>query len=331
MESQALKARVPTVSLFSEIEKDLPRAEQYIEESLSSQDPLLVEISTHLLKAGGKRLRPALVMLAAKAHHYDLDKVLPAATAVEIIHMATLVHDDVVDHSSLRRGRPTVNARWSDGYSVLVGDYLFARAFQMLADTGDNRLVRVMADVVFQMSTGEIQQAATAFKADQTVDDYYDRIAKKTAIFIAQSCRMGGLVSGAPEAQVEALTQYGYGLGMGFQIIDDILDFTASSSALGKPIGSDLRAGILTLPVLHALSTSPRAASLRKMIADRAVGDAEAQEASDIVRENGSLEYAYQTARSFIDKAKDRLSELPPGPALTNLAVVADFVVDRSF
>ncbi len=331
MESQALTARVPTVSLFSEIERDLPRAEQYIEEALASQDPLLVEISTHLLKAGGKRLRPALVMLAAKVHRYDLDKILPAATAVELIHMATLVHDDVVDHSRLRRGRPTVNAKWSDGYSVLVGDYLFARAFQLLADTGDNRLVRVMADVVYQMSTGEIQQAATAFQVDQTVDDYYDRIAKKTALFLSESCRLGGLVSGAPEPRLEALTQYGYGLGMGFQIVDDILDFTATAPTLGKPIGSDLRAGILTLPVLHALTTSPRAATLREIVESRAVGDAEAQEASAIVRENGSLQYAYQTAHNFIQKAKDHLAQLPPGPAVTNLAVVADFVVDRAF
>lgn len=331
MESQALRARVPTVSLFSEIEADLPRAEQYIEETLSSQDRLLVEIATHLLKAGGKRLRPALVMLAAKVHGYDLDRILPVATAVELIHMATLVHDDVVDHSQLRRGRPTVNARWSDAYSVLVGDYLFAKAFQLLADTGDNRVVRVMADVVYQMSTGEIQQIATTFKTDQTDNDYYDRIAKKTALFLAESCRLGGLVSGAPEAAVENLAQYGYALGMAFQIVDDILDFTASAPALGKPIGSDLRAGILTLPVLHALRTSPQAEALRRIIESRTVGDEEARLAGDIIRGSGSLEYAYQTAHRFIQQAKDRLSQLPPGPAVSNLAVVADFVVDRAF
>ncbi|MCL5677344.1 MAG: polyprenyl synthetase family protein [Firmicutes bacterium] len=331
MESQALKARVPTISLFSEIEADLPRAEQYIEETLTAQDPLLVEIATHLLKAGGKRLRPALVMLAAKVHRYDLERILPVATAVELIHMATLVHDDVVDHSQLRRGRPTVNAKWSDAYSVLVGDYLFARAFQLLADTGNNQVVRVMADVVYQMSTGEIQQIATTFKADQTEEDYYGRIAKKTALFLAESCRLGGLVSGASEEAVEALAQYGYSLGMSFQIVDDILDFTASAPTLGKPIGSDLRAGILTLPVLHALKTSPRAETLRRMIENRAAGDEEARSASDIIRENGSLEYAYQTAHRFVQQAKDRLSLLPPGPAVNNLAVVADFVVDRAF
>lgn len=331
MESQALKARVPTASLFSEIEADLPQVEEYIESALAAKDPLLVEISTYLLKAGGKRLRPALVLLAAKAYDYDLTRLLPVATAVELIHMATLVHDDVVDHSQLRRGRPTVNAKWSDAFSVLAGDYLFAKSFSLLSQTGNNALVRVMSDVVHLMSAGEIQQLASAFVLKQTEEDYYDRIYKKTGYFIAESCRLGALTMGAPAEVVEALAEYGHGLGMGFQVVDDILDYTASTESLGKPIGSDLRAGILTLPVLHALTHSPRAESLGRIIERRQVSDEDAREAVAIIRETGSLEYTLQRAQAFIDRAKAALNRLPEGAARNNLAAVADFVLDREF
>lgn len=331
MESQALKARIPTVSIFSEIERDLPQVEAYIEATLAAKDPLLVEISTHLLRAGGKRLRPALVLLAAKAYHYDLPQLLPVATAVELIHMATLVHDDVVDHSQLRRGRPTVNARWSDGFSVLAGDYLFAKSFSILAQTGNNELVRIMSDVVYEMSTGEIQQLASIFDLGQTEADYYERIRRKTGVFIEESCRLGAVAVGAPLAVVEALARYGHGLGMGFQVIDDILDFTATASKLGKPIGSDLRAGLLTLPLLHALQTSPKAETLRSIVATREITDARAEETVAIIREAGSLEYSYKTAERFIQDAKAALAELPDTAARTNLAAVADFVLEREF
>ncbi|MHB9143726.1 MAG: polyprenyl synthetase family protein [Symbiobacteriia bacterium] len=331
MESQALKARIPTVSIFSEIEGDLPQVEAYIEATLAARDPLLVEISTYLLRAGGKRLRPALVLLAAKAYSYDLPRLLPVATAVELIHMATLVHDDVVDHSRLRRGRPTVNAKWSDAFSVLAGDYLFAKSFSLLAQTGNNELVRIMSEVVYEMSTGEIEQLASAFDLSQTQADYFERIRQKTGFFIAESCRLGAVAVGAPVHVVEALTRYGSGLGMGFQVIDDILDFTATTAKLGKPIGSDLRAGLLTLPVLHALQVSPRAEALQGIIETREVTDARAEEAVGIIREAGSLEYTFQTAQRFIQEAKAALAELPDTPARANLAAVADFVLEREF
>ena len=331
MNSQALKKRVKTVELFAEIEDDLLRVETAIEEALVAKDPLLVEVSTHLLRAGGKRIRPAMVLLAGRFNHYDLVLLLPVAAAVELIHMATLVHDDVVDRSRVRRGLPTVNAKWGSPVSVLIGDYLFAKAFSILAQTGDNRLVRLMADVVYQMSTGEIQQINSCFKVDQTEEDYFDRIAKKTAIFIAESCRLGAIVSGASPEQEQALYDYGFGLGMGFQIIDDILDFTANVRQLGKPIGSDVRSGVLTLPVLHALAKSPRRDRLREILGKRPVGEAEVRAVGEILSETESLQYAYRAAVRYVEGAKGRLTCFPAGAAQENLLSVADFVVNREF
>lgn len=326
-----LNASVHRTALFSGIEHDLALAERAIEASIASADPVLTDIATHLLKAGGKRIRPALAILAARMFRYDESQVMPVAAAIELIHMATLVHDDIIDRSVIRRGAPTVNARWGTPIAVLMGDYLYAKAFSLLADRNQPVILRIMADVVFEMSKGEIEQQQAIFNLALGEDDYMERIRRKTALFIAESCRLGAIVGGADHREVDALFRFGLNLGYAFQIVDDVLDFTSNVRQIGKPVGSDLRSGLITLPVLHALRHSPKAAAIRRMIETRSVDDAEVQAVTAHCEAAGSFAFARAQARAFHELASGALSELPASPMRDTLAQVADFVIARDY
>lgn len=313
------------------VQPRLALVEEEIRRVLRDENRLVEDVATHLLQGGGKRIRPALVLLAGEIWQGPAELLIPVAAAAELIHMATLVHDDTMDQAPLRRGVPTVNAVWGVHVAILTGDYLFAKAFSLLAATGDNRAVRVMADVVFQMCTGEIAQHAQAFRPDQTEAEYLHRIDKKTAYFIAECCRLGGLLSGATEAEQEALRDFGYGIGMGFQIVDDILDLTASAQKLGKPIGSDLRCGVITLPVIHALHHSPQRERIAHLIRTRTLGDAEVDEIRHLVERCGGLHHAFRMAERFTEGARRRLDALPPTPAREALREMAAYLVRREY
>ncbi|HWI62068.1 MAG TPA: polyprenyl synthetase family protein [Symbiobacteriaceae bacterium] len=331
MTSQPLAARVKTLDIFSAIADDLRHVETAIEEALATEDAMLNEVSTHLLHAGGKRIRPALVLLTSKFPGAQLERAIPVAVAVELIHMATLVHDDVVDKATVRRGLPTVNAKWSNQVSVLTGDYLFAKAFSMLAQTGNTRIVQIMADVVYELSRGELAQLASYFHVDQTEEQYYERIAQKTGYLIAECCRLGGVVAGAEERQVQALYNYGMGVGLSFQIADDLLDFHGSAAKVGKPVAGDLKTGILTLPVIHALKHSPHAAELRAIIETKEIGDAEIERVKAILEAAGSFTYAREKADFHLASAVAELDHLPELATRMGLQVLADFVINRQF
>lgn len=324
-------ARVKTLDIFSAIADDLLHVEGAIEQALASRDAMLNEVSTHLLRAGGKRIRPALVLLTSKFPGARLEQVTPVAAAVELIHMATLVHDDVVDKATVRRGLPTVNAKWSNQVSVLTGDYLFAKSFSMLAQTGDPRVVQIMADVVFEMSRGELAQIASYFDTEQTEEDYYERIAQKTGYLIAECCRLGGVVAGAEEPQIQALYNYGMGVGLSFQIADDLLDYHGSATKVGKPVCGDLKTGILTLPVIHALRHSPHAAELRFVIASRNISDSDIHRVKEILEAAGSFEHARQKADLHLAEAVAALDHVPELATRSALQVLADFVINRQF
>jgi heptaprenyl diphosphate synthase len=328
---QPLAARVKTLDIFSAIADDLRQVESTIEAALTTSDEMLDEVSTHLLHGGGKRLRPALVLLASKFPGAQLDKAIAVAVSVELIHMATLVHDDVVDNSTVRRGLPTVNAKWSNQVSVLTGDYLFAKAFSMLAQTGHPQVVQIMAEVVLELSRGELAQLASYFKVDQTEDEYYKRIAQKTGYFIAECCRLGGVVAGVDEAQVQALYNYGMGVGLSFQVADDLLDFHGTAAKVGKPVAGDLKTGILTLPVIHALRHSPRAAELRSLIVGREIGDADIVRVKEILEAAGSFAYAREAADRHLAGAVAELEKVPDLATKQVLQVLADFVINRQF
>lgn len=292
---------------------------------------MLSEVSTHLLRAGGKRIRPALVILSSRFPGVDFSRVVTVAVAVELIHMATLVHDDVVDNASTRRGRPTVNSVWSNQVAVLTGDYLFAKSFSMLAETGNNGLVRMMADVVREMSIGELAQMVSYFRVDQTEAQYYERIAQKTAYLIAESCRMGATVAGASAAEIEAMYAYGMGVGLSFQIADDLLDFFGNAATVGKPVAGDLKIGVLTLPVIHALQHSAQRDTLRQIIATRSITDADVDRVKEILEEAGSFEYARKKAHEHIDQAVRALDGVPSLSTRPSLKALAEFVISRQF
>lgn len=330
------RARAPgrreqVTDLFAPVAADLLRVESAIEAAIQTDDQLVAEVCTHLLRGGGKRIRPALALLSAQVFTDDVSAVVPLAAAIEMIHMATLVHDDVVDNSSTRRGLPTVNARWNNGVSVLAGDYLFAKAFSMLAESGNPRIVQVMADVVFAMSNGELQQLVGAGDPDQSVESYLDRISKKTAVFIAESCRVGALAVQAPPEAVEALYEFGLALGMGFQVIDDRLDFTATSWELGKPAAADVRGGILTYPVLYALRHAPGRQELLELLRQGPVTEEDLPLVMREIEACGALDAAAVLAGNYVDEARQQLKGLPSGAAADALQTVTGFVVERQF
>ena len=300
--------------MFDVIKQDLALLEDELLQAVVSPVELVTEIGTHLVKSGGKRLRPALYFLSAHAgKEFAMEKVMPLAVAVELIHMASLVHDDVLDHADTRRGTPTANAKWGNQLSILSGDYLFARAFGMIADKGyDERISVRLAKLICDLSSGEIIQNKELYKASCDLEEYYERIARKTANFLAICCEMGGIVAGLAEKETDALYNYGYSIGMAFQITDDLLDLTSSKKKIGKPAGNDILQGIVTLPVIYALEKSKAQDELHAIVTDRQMTQGDLARALDIVRCSGGLSFAEERVQAFLKQAKESLpAELP--------------------
>lgn len=286
-------------------------------------------VSEHLLKQRGKRIRPALFYLSANLWREELESLMPVALALELIHTATLVHDDVIDRSPLRRGQPTVNASFGDQVSVLTGDYLFAKAFSLMAGYGNIEIIRKMAELVAEMSEAEIEQQAERFALDSDRETYFQRIGKKTARFFAVCTGSGGIVAGAGEKEILALERFGLLTGLAYQIVDDILDFTGSD-LMGKPAAVDLRQGIITLPVIHLLQTSSKRETLRAKISSRQIDEELLEQLSGALRESRSLDYAREEAGKLVNNALSELLRLPEHPAREMLAETACLLLERS-
>lgn len=317
--------------LFNQINSDLQRIEKELHRFVKTDYPILNESAVHLLDAGGKRLRPAFALLAGKFYGYPIDKLMPVAMALELIHMATLVHDDVVDASTTRRGRPTVKAKWGNIVSVATGDYLLARSLELIAKIDHPEVSRILAEVSVEMSLGEIQQIKASFDVKQNLKQYYYRIKRKTALLIEASCQLGAIVSGAPKRQVWALGAYGHAIGMAFQIVDDVLDVTAEASQLGKPVGGDLQQGIMTLPMILALKNSPQKERLTYLLGKMDKSQVEVEEAIRLIKDSGAIEESMRYVDLYIQKAKRYLEELPNVPTRKALADLAQFIKDRKF
>lgn len=305
--------------------------EKELREIVRDADPLIKETSIQQLNAGGKRLRPAFSFLGGKFYNYDYKKVLPLAVALELIHMATLVHDDVVDSSMTRRNIPTVKAMWGNRISTHLGDYLFGKSLKLISGYGNLVIARVLADTSVKMCEGEIQQLASANKAGQTVKDYFYRINRKTALLIAASCQLGAAACGAPRSVQQPLRRYGHCIGMAFQITDDILDLVADQELLGKPIGSDLRQGIVTLPLIYALKHSPQRDMLAEMVTREDKGEDEVKEACRLIVSCGGVDYANRVVQKYITRAREQLASLPDVPARQTLDTLAEFISIRKF
>ena len=320
------------LEIFQEIQGDLLKVEEELERVVQHRNPLLNETSSHLLNAGGKRLRPAFALLSGKFYNYDFERVKPLAVALELIHMASLVHDDVVDSAMTRRGIPTVKSNWGNRISMHTGSLLFAKSLIKISQYQDTPLIaKVLSRTSTRMCEGEIQQISSAYKSDQNVKDYWYRIERKTAFLISASCQLGAMACGASKDIYMPLARYGHKIGMAFQIVDDILDMVGDQQQFGKPIGSDLRQGILTLPVIYALKNSAQRARMVSLVENQNKTDQEVEEAIAIVKNCGGIDYAHKVVDRNIYKAKKEMQRLPDVSAKATLSIIADFVGYRKF
>jgi len=318
-----------TPTAFDLVREDLVRVEEKLGDTSQVQYPLLAEVLANLLTSGGKRIRPTLVLLASSFHPCDRSTIVSLAASVEMLHTATLVHDDIIDHSLIRRGSPTLYAVWNDGATVLAGDYLFARAASMAAETDNVRVVTIFSDALMTICDGELREVFSRDHRVPSKEDYYRRIYGKTASLFAAATEAAGVLSGVPEEHVQALREYGHQLGMAFQIVDDVLDFIGDEDLLGKPVGSDLRQGTLTLPVLYYLQERPGDELLTRIWGDGKVRDEDVEEIIAMIRDSNAVPASLAEARHFADQANAALRLLPANEYRRAMLDLADFTVDR--
>lgn len=309
---------------------DMLRLDEVIRQRLSSRVALIDQIAAYIISAGGKRIRPRLVMLVAQALGFSGPQRFELAAVVELIHTSTLLHDDVVDESSLRRGRATANATFGNAASVLVGDFLYSRSFQMMVSVQDMRVLQVLADATNVIAEGEVLQLMNMHDPDLAVEDYLRVIRYKTAKLFEASAQLGAVLAKADAATEEACAGYGRALGTAFQLIDDVLDYDGSAVALGKNVGDDLREGKPTLPLLIAMARSGEAerALMRSAIENGSTADLDRILA--IIRQTGALEATREAAREEADRARACLDALPPSEAREALLELCDRSVSRS-
>jgi heptaprenyl diphosphate synthase len=316
--------------LFGPVMADLAAIEVGLRLEIARDPEVVAAPMAELFEAGGKRIRPALVLLSARMGRYDLDRLTPAAMAVELTHAATLVHDDVIDRSTMRRGRPTVAARLGDEPAIVIGDYYFAKAYDLAAQTDSPGVVRILAQSVMKICVGEVRQQSVRFQYSAGVDEYMRRIEAKTATLIAACCDVGALLAGLPEEQRTALHRFGRLLGLAFQIADDVLDYLGTEGEIGKPIGHDIAEGYATLPLMLAREEPSVAKRLTGMLVDgRKLSEDEALEIVRIVRESHGPRHALERARVHAASAREQLNDLPTGEAAGALGSIADYVVSR--
>lgn len=319
--------------MFDVVRADLEALEEGLLDAVGSPYGLVTEIGTHLVHAGGKRIRPGLCILAARSgKNFSLERILPLAETLELIHTASLVHDDVIDGAGTRRGAETANARWGSQIAILSGDYIFARAFALIATEGyGGYILKRLSELVCNLSVGEIIQNEMIYKASRDLDAYYERIQKKTADFLEICCELGAVVGGLDPADAKALAQYGHAIGMAFQITDDILDILQTEEQIGKPAGNDIRQGIVTLPVIRALSVSSDAKELETIVTNRKMTDEDVRRALAIVRETDGVDFAMKRADDYLAHAKEILPASLPKEVREAYEMVADFIGDRDF
>ena len=332
--SQILQKMVRFLNFVSVLEdvatKDLQELENNVDQAIS-EDKFIYEACAPLIN-GGKRLRPVLFLLCAKSRgEISTEKTLPLATALELIHTASLVHDDILDSAKKRRGVPTINAKYGAQISVLVGDYLFAKAFQLVAEGHYSEPIdTILSKLVKNLCVGEIMQDRALFTVP-TISEYYERINLKTAVFLSTCCRLGGIVAEMESSEVESLASYGTSLGLAFQIIDDVLDFFGDEKVTGKKIGGDIKSGVVNLPVIRALSVSDESDVLREIVTRREVTDLDIADAIEIIKNTDAVEYCKMRADGHIDSARLSLPFLIKTSVGIALEQIADFVVDRTW
>jgi heptaprenyl diphosphate synthase len=317
----------PDPGLERELRLRLDDVEAQLEKAVTS-DGLLAESASYLLQAGGKRFRPMLVLLSGHFGDPADPRLVPGAVAIELTHLATLYHDDVIDEADFRRGIPSANARWDNTVAILTGDYLFARASEISADLGTD-VSRLLARTIAIVCDGQIREVRSAGRIDQSPGEYMETIRRKTATLIATSCRLGGMLSDGSPEDVDLLERFGETLGMGFQLSDDIMDVISSEGELGKEPGVDLKEGVYTLSVIHALAEGERAGELRDVLRAGPPDGERLHQALSIARSDRSLTHARRAVTEEIRRAKHLAGQLPDGVARTALLHLSDFIALR--
>jgi heptaprenyl diphosphate synthase len=325
--SHGLEAPDPV--LEGEVRRRLDEIEEALGAAVISDIPLVSEAAGYLLSAGGKRFRPMLGVLAAHFGDPDDPRIVQGAVSVELTHMATLYHDDVIDEARSRRGIPSANTRWDNTVAILTGDFLFARAAAVASGLGEG-VTRLLADTIARVCEGQIREADIAGRLDVDEHGYMDVIRRKTASLISTSCRLGGILSGAPPGVAETLGRFGEALGMAFQLSDDIMDLTADRHTLGKEPGADLREGVYTLPVIFALQDGRRAAELRRLLEPGPPDDARLPRIVELVTsDGGNLDRAREAVGLQVRMAKEQAAGLPTGTPRDALVHLAEFLALR--
>jgi len=315
--------------ISSKIKTVLRDVERKIEKICNTEVKILRETALATLNAGGKRLRPALVLIAGQVGEYNEEKLISAAAAVELIHMASLVHDDILDGAATRRGKPTINSQWGNTVAVTAGDFLFAQAFVHLSKLNNSRVIKVACDAALALSMGELHQMETTGNCDQLITDYLEKIYKKTAALFSASCEIGSILAQAPSKETTLLTEYGKNLGMAFQIYDDILDLEGSEETLGKPSGIDLKDGTVTLPILYALEDTNKDRRICSVIGKSRPEQAEVNEVIDLILATNALERTRREAHKYTQKAIETAKGIKVRDVRDDLVAIGEFVVAR--
>jgi geranylgeranyl pyrophosphate synthase len=340
-----VKTAVEIGKVLQPIQMGLAQVEAKMKNVESSLFAPLAHACVDLIGSGGKRLRPTLALLASQVREEQSDSprfpaIIALAASVEMLHTATLVHDDVIDGALLRRGAPTLNAQWNRGATILAGNFMFARAAHFAAETNNPRVIRIFANTLETIVNGELYQLSARHDFRQDKTGYYQRIYAKTASLFAAATEAAAILAGLVEAEVQAMRAYGHNLGMAFQIMDDILDFTGSDATLGKPAGSDLRGGTMTLPFFYFLQAHPDPDSLieRMQEAYTAASDGDSSQwdalISQVVRElraSSAVDAARHEANAFLDLARANIAGLPDSPYSRAMLELCDFVVQRTY
>jgi octaprenyl-diphosphate synthase len=319
------------VQIFEPIRTDLDAVEREFVRHIQSRVALIPEMGRYIQKSGGKRVRPAVLLMAARLSGYQGDKAVLYASVVEFIHTATLVHDDIIDGADLRRGRLAVHSRWGNDITVLLGDYLYIKSMAMALTQDSLEIIRLLCDVTLRMIEGELYQLTKTGDVDITEEEHFEIIRRKTAFLFGGCAQIGGLLGGVSPEGETALREYGFNLGIAFQLVDDLLDYTADAAALGKPVGGDLREGKVTLPVIQLLRRGgPEADRLiRDVVRDRTVSAEQWREIVRLLHEHRTLDFAYERALEYGHRAKDCLSVFPASREREALVALTDYVLSR--
>ena len=315
--------------MYSFLNSDINIIEKTLEETIQPDSLLLKQASLHTLQAGGKRIRPVFVLLSGKFGDYDINIMKNVAVALELIHMASLVHDDVIDDADLRRGKPTVKSKWDNRTAMYTGDYIFALSLELMTEIKNPLAHQILANTIVEVCIGEIQQIREKYQYNQNLRDYLRRIKRKTALLIAVSCQLGAIAAGVEESIHKKLYRFGYYVGMSFQITDDVLDFTGTEKELGKPAGSDLLQGNITLPVLFAMQNPKYRAEIEKV--NEQSEPSHMESIISLIKQSGAIEESLEISDRYLDKALAILDELPPNKVKKTLQDIAKFIGRRKF